>query len=128
MSGIDSESDLEQVAAYWEGMMFDPSEPRGKPAPAYRWRLEPNYRIDRIEDPCMDWSGWFQEEVQAFAEDGDPHRFDSMLDRPIQEEVILVEHEGRAWLWDGWHRTAASAHVGREHVPAIVGTLRTDRH
>lgn len=59
-----------------------------------------------------------------WADEGDPERFDCILQEPIQEPVVVaVEVNGRAYLWDGNHRVGGSLLTGRKTVPAIVGSL-----
>lgn len=86
------------------------------------WRFEERYPLSRLGDP-EEWREWFEGEVEAWSEEGQPGRYDDMLDRPIEEPVIVFE-EPRPELWDGNHRTGASFAAGRRTIPAIVGRRR----
>lgn len=114
--------ELESAAAAEYGALQMPDDPRGQPAHTYSWRYVDEFPIALIDEASFNWRGWFEDEVRMWADEGQPHRYDELVEGPILEAVVLVEYAGRAWLWDGCHRTAASVVAGRDYVPAIVGT------
>lgn len=65
-------------------------------------------------------SAWLQAEVRMDIEDEMHRGWADLLDEPIQEEVTIFIREGRAYIWDGWHRTAASMATHRL-LKALVG-------
>lgn len=115
-------NNLEKEAALWQGAMYDESHAAGKPAPAYNWHYIEAYPIDRITDKPTDWVEWLKEEQAMWAADGDPERYDGLLNEPIREAVCLIDIEGfGGYLWDGYHRTAATVTKGGKTIRAIVG-------
>jgi hypothetical protein len=115
--------DLEAYAAGWHGALFAPDDPRGLPADRYHWSYVPDLPLDLIEDPRSraDWVRFFDEEQSNHALDGRPGHYDGLLRGPILEPIVVVHHKERAWLWDGWHRTAACHVLGRTTIPAVCG-------
>jgi hypothetical protein len=100
----------------------DPPEAQ-HPAEAYYWTYDPAYPIAKINGGD-EWGEFLKSEMQMWAEDGDAHRYDDMLDRPIEEAIFIVEVNGVAWLWDGCHRTGATVLKGLPTIRAIVGRLK----
>ena len=63
---------------------------------------------------------WIQGEV-AMDRDDEMHRnWHLLLEEDIREEVVVFIFEDKAYVWDGWHRIAASIVKGVP-VKAIVG-------
>lgn len=86
------------------------------------YMVEPNGRpFDAVA-----WSAEYTAVKQAWAEQGEPDRFDDMegwwLSSPHEEPMILVEGaDGKIHKWDGFHRIGISMTHGATHVPAVVG-------
>lgn len=125
---------VEQWVREWQGNLvesssaayYDDQWPEGHPAagPASRfeWSDVASYPISKIQDRTREeWIAFMQEEIDMWAEDGDPDRYEDELRNDIREPVVLVEIDGRAYVWDGNHRIAACVMTGRDTVPAQVG-------
>lgn len=63
---------------------------------------------------------WFDEEIIMDREDDMNRQWDRLLVEDIVEEVVILIREGKAYIWDGWHRTAAAIIKGVP-IKAIVG-------
>lgn len=100
----------------------DPPE-AGLKADAYHWTYEPAYPVSKIHPGPEAWADWMKEEIKMWGEEGEPNRYGDMFDRPIEEPIIIIEVDGKAWLWDGCHRTGAAAMRKLPTLPAIVGRL-----
>lgn len=117
---------LETVAVQWQDQ-WETGHPAAGPASRFCWNLETSYPIDRIRDRTRtQWRVWMDREIRMWAREGDPERFDDELRNPIREPVVVVEMEGRAYVWDGNHRIGGSVVADRMVVPAIVGRPRMD--
>lgn len=120
-------AELEQAAYAYQGAMFEPGTPQGKPASAYVWRFEPAYPLAKWEnsvDSHANWRTWFADECKMWADEGQPDRYQDIVDEPIYEPVIAVEIDGIPYLWDGSHRVGGSVVAGHAALPAIIGTAR----
>lgn len=104
--------------------MYPRDDPRGRPAVDYDWTIVPDFSISSIASAPGDWAEWMREEISMWTQEGDPSRYDALLDRPVEEEVCLVEIDGKGYLWDGYHRTGSSVIRGVAGVPALVGRPR----
>jgi hypothetical protein len=91
------------------------------PKEAYHWTYEPNYPLDRLGDY---WEEWWEEELKMWADEGQPDRYDDELKNEIREPIIAVEVDGKGYIWDGCHRTAASIVTGRKTIPAFIGRIK----
>lgn len=114
---------LNSARAY-QGAIYDIGEPGGGKVEDFNWHVDPHYNINKKIDSLTPQQRveWMQAEIKAWADEGEPDRFDDMLDEPIVEEIIAVEEkDGATFLWDGNHRVGASLLTGRTTVPAIVG-------
>ena len=119
------EERLCRIAEGYQGAMFGPDDPRGQPADAYSWSFSENLCLADFLDSDEDWADAWRMELEIWKDEGQPDRYDDMMDgRPIQEAIIVVMHEGRPHLWDGWHRVAAMKSIRRATIPAIIGTLK----
>ena len=72
----------------------------------FRWTYQPAFPLDRISGSSQEWQSWYARELQMWAEEGTPERFDSLesweLSAPWEEPVIAVEgSDGQFYLWDG---------------------------
>lgn len=69
-----------------------------------------------------DWIRWFKEELEMDASDyGGTRGWADLLVEPIHEEIVVTLIDNKAYIWDGWHRAAASIASHRDTVPALVG-------
>jgi hypothetical protein len=88
----------------------------------YDWTYDPAYPVADIAGG--DWTEWMKDEMEMWAEEGEPTRYDDMFDRPIMDPIILVEINGVGWLWDGCHRVGAASMLGQTTLQAVVGRLK----
>lgn len=119
--------DLKAYAAAWYGALFSSDDPRGLSADRYEWSYVSDLPLDLIDEPRSrrDWVAFFDEEQALHASEGRLGHYDRLLSGPILEPIVVVQHAGRAWLWDGWHRTAACFVLDRATIPAVCGQIRT---
>lgn len=122
-----ADHELVVLASMWEYIMYGADEPMGRPAAEYGWEVV-DFPIADIASRPDDWKAWMQEENQNCVEYGDPDRYTGILTEDIREEVVLVLCEDEqgvtgGYLWDGYHRTAATVVKGGTTVRAIVGRL-----
>ncbi|WP_097052765.1 hypothetical protein [Thalassospira xiamenensis] len=73
-----------------------------------------------------DWSEWFREEREMWAEEGRPDYYDDIVEKEIAEPVVIVEIGEKSYIWDGNHRVGGSLSIGRVTIPAIVGTVKPE--
>lgn len=93
------------------------------------WEFQSHYPLSRLlHEGCFatreDAFAWLANEIRMFHDDGMPERADHyrrMLFEPIDEPIVVGEVDGKARIWDGWHR-AAVAIIRGEPIRAIVGT------
>lgn len=92
------------------------------------WSEVSEYPLERLfytELPDKDtWCQWLREELERLADDDMNHLVDeyrAMINEDIEEAIVIVEIDGKGYIWDGCHRTAASFAGGKSHIPAIVG-------
>jgi hypothetical protein len=113
-------------AAGWHGATFTPSEPQGQHPETFDWTYHPGFDLSLVgaEQNSCEWISFFEEEQDGRATCGQPGYYDDLLEGPIREPIVVVMIDGRAWIWDGWHRTAASHVLGRTTIPAICGVPR----
>lgn len=93
-----------------------------------RWHLDPAYPLEKFlcaEIPTSeDWTAWFHNEIAIFEADGMEEHADmyrAMLGANIEDEVIVLERDGKGYLWDGNHRAGSSFASNKTTIPAIVG-------
>ncbi len=97
-----------------------------------QWSYDPAFPLAEMVEPngrpfdAVAWSAEYTAVKQAWAEQGEPDRFDDMegwwLSSPHEEPMILVEGaDGKIHKWDGFHRIGISMTHGATHVPAVVG-------
>lgn len=85
--------------------------------------VQMNYPIERLihlMDTLEEWKVWFNDEVKGLSDIRGEDYFEDMLKNPIREPVYISEIDGKAYIWDGWHRVAASIKAGRLTLPAAV--------
>jgi hypothetical protein len=79
---------------------------------------------------CMadgDWAGWLNAEIEDAHEDRADDWPSVELGDDVREPIVVTDVEGRILIWDGWHRTAVAIVRGDRTIPAIVGTMPTER-
>jgi len=112
---------IEQVSLYDD--QWEDEHPAGQPAESFFWEELSSFPLTRFNEMgSAEWVKWFRTEQDIWTEDGQPDRYDDMLNEEIEIPVIAVELEnGDIHIWDGYHRIGASIVAGRESVPAIIG-------
>lgn len=121
INGSDSDKIANHARQYQD--QFEAGHVATGPASRFLWHYEPNYPLNRIAN-TLDAIELFQSDQQAWAEEGEPDRYDDLLHQPIRQPVIVVEIGGLTYIWDGNHRIAASLLTHRTIIPAYVGTIR----
>ena len=112
-----SRKDLEERAQQYADQ-FEAGHPAAGPASRFGWTLE-MITIDQITDaPDADW---MKAEIDMWAEEGEPDRFQDLLTEEIRSPVVAVAVEGGLFLWDGLHRIGALAMTGRKEIQAMIG-------
>lgn len=84
------------------------------------WHYDPAYDVTKLDcpPPAVGWDAWLKEEVEITT----PGWYSFVDGAPITECIVIFEHEGRGYVWDGWHRTAFARIKGIKTLRAIVGT------
>lgn len=88
------------------------------------WHQVTDYPLSRICDlPNQEWFEKEQKDHQwIIAEQGLSGNFyDDMLSLPIREPIIIYDNGKQGFIWDGWHRAAATNVKGSQTIQAIVG-------
>jgi hypothetical protein len=88
------------------------------------WQYAAEFELDKLAhlmNDASEWKAWFDAEL-AMDRDDELHRdWGRLLVEPIEEEVVVLVRNGKGYIWDGWHRVAASIVSGRKTIKAIVG-------
>jgi hypothetical protein len=87
------------------------------------WTYERDYPLHKIGGDRKEWKDWFKGEREDAAADGRRGYYDDMVGKnhEVHTAVVVHEHEGVGYLWDGNHRVGASHHNGKTTIPALVG-------
>lgn len=112
----------EYASGYMRGMGASSHPDAIHKEDAYNWRYVPDYPISNL-NPDVDKRAWMLEEIDMWADEGQPDRYHSEIHDPIEEPIIVVEIDGIGEIIDGWHRTGGSILGGRTTIPAVVGIL-----
>jgi hypothetical protein len=119
----DTPEELRGEAAGWLHANYIPGEPGYCWPNAAIWVYEPHYDVTKLLHLLPgQWLEWFRQEQVDAAADGRDGYYASMLDRPITEAIIVLERDGKGYIWDGWHRTGATITKRLATLRAIVGT------
>ncbi|WOB06453.1 LPD38 domain-containing protein [Piscinibacter gummiphilus] len=114
-------SDAAQFASMYADQYAD-GEPGHADPKGLQWLEVSDYPISRLRD-AVD-AEWFRAEQQMWADEGEPDRFDDMLNQPIANPVVLYDDGNGGWTWDGNHRIGAALTKGRATIRALVGVPR----
>lgn len=109
-----------QLRGYAEGEGMTRSGPMT--AADADWVFVPDFPLSEIMPLVGDqqaWAKWLEQEHKDGYEgvDGSVEPDDPII-------VAYDPSEGRASIWDGWHRTAGAVASGRTTIPAVVGRPR----
>jgi hypothetical protein len=117
-----SEAQLREDARSWRGNVYAEGTPGDCDPDEANWRYVENFPLSFLQHHGDDWQGWLEGEIRDFELAGDDRGYRAMLGEPIVEAIVVLMVDGKGYIWDGWHRTAASIVSGRTHIKAIVGT------
>jgi hypothetical protein len=88
------------------------------------WQYVDKFELEQLAHlmgDASEWKAWLDAEL-AMDRDDELHRdWDRLLVEPIEEEVVILVRDDKGYIWDGWHRVAASIVSGRTTIKAIVG-------
>lgn len=88
---------------------------------AAAWSREENFPVAALVHLMEDWTTWFQDELDMDRDDEMGRDWAALLTEDIRDEIFVLVRDGKGYIWDGWHRAAATIVSGREFIPAIVG-------
>lgn len=118
-----TEDVMQEVAA---GVVGDNSDG----SPAYfdpyegHWHYDPAFPLDAftwIMSPDK-WRAWIAEEIEEFTTDlGHDRGYTAMQTEEIIEPIVVSLYQGKAHIWDGFHRIGVSFAKGATTIKAIVG-------
>lgn len=123
---IDADAGWAQEAASYQGMTHNQGEPGYAESKELRWLEVSDYPISRLVDATD--AKWFKEEREMWAEEGQPERFDDMLDSEIHSPIIIFDDGHHGYIWDGYHRVGATVTRGVATIKAIVGVRADCEH
>lgn len=113
-----SKEDIEYASMYCHDQYII-GEPGFANPETLDWFIVPNYPIERLVDK-VDLE-WFTQERKMWLEEGQPERFNDMINNPIIEEIIIYDNGIQGYTWDGNHRVGATLYKGLTSIKAIVG-------
>ncbi len=120
---------LEAQARGYEGAI------QNERASDFDWKFVPDFPLEKVQFQPGDggttpegWADFLRDEIKMWdEEEGQPDRFNDLLEEPIREAIIVhLGEDGMGYLWDGCHRTGATATKGLPTIAAIVGTRKSD--
>lgn len=120
-----TEKDLKDEARMYVGNIYSPGEEGYCPVSKAQWSYQPEFSMNYLEH-LMDlgqaqWIEWFDDEHQMFSEDGREWVCNDMMSQDIVEPIVVILRDGKAYIWDGWHRTGATFKKNLTTIKAIVG-------
>ena len=105
-----------------ENNCHSPSDPAGGPAEKWNWEFQPGFPLEALcQHEWNRWIAWTKQEIQIWTDEGEPFRFQPLLENPIEEPVVIVWVKNKYHIWDGHHRIGCSIFAGRSSIPAIIG-------
>lgn len=116
-----SEAQLREDARCWHGSVYQKGELGDCDPDHASWEYTEQFSLTHLEHLGDDWASWLEDEIKMFEEDGNDRGYRKMLGEPIEEAIVVLMVGDKGYIWDGWHRTAASFASGRTHIKAIVG-------
>lgn len=125
-----SPEELEAIAAQYDDQWEPGTHGHGK-ATAFHWLRMPRFPVATLNE-LVNWQAFWDEEVRTWSDEGQPHRFDDMVEwwrggplgQPEGPPIVLVRSMGVYCIWDGMHRTAISCIHGLATIPAILGVRK----
>lgn len=115
-----SKLELANTALFWREDIWVEEKPISLDTNKIIWSFNPVYPLDKLGKK-EDWIEWFRKEQIMWSKEGQPNRYDNMLNTQIEEAIVVVEYDNNSYLWDGNHRTGASFLNNFKNIPTIVG-------
>lgn len=134
-----TQEQLSDYAQQDEGQSCGPNPRLG--VEDFTWQFHPRFPLDQLHgsqqvDTPETWTKWLQDEIDHFRygpEDGAKyygemeewwklavHQKD-LCDEPI---IAAEDHDGRIYVWGGYHRTAITHKLQVPYIPAVIGRLK----
>ena len=119
---------LAEYAARWQDQ-WRPGEPGYGTVDEFDWSYQAEFPLALLPGERQEWLQWWEDEIQIWAEEGEPDRFDGMIawwqGKPTNDPITVVQGtDGRWYPWDGMHRVGISYLLGMITTPAVVGVRR----
>lgn len=119
-----SQEELRLEAQLVVGENIDVDEPGYIDPELALWRFDKNFNVQRLL-PLMDtvdeFQSWWNDEVEILGDVKGECYFNDLLSNEIREPIIISIIDSRIFVWDGWHRIAASVITGKTTIPVIFG-------
>jgi hypothetical protein len=123
---LESSEQLRAIARDYVNAIYGPGDAGYIDPDEANWRKIDDYPLARFLHlmTAAEWVKWYKVEHReaVLMRNGRHESYDDMVASDIREEIIVYDDGRVGWLWDGWHRVAASFKKGARSVPAIVGT------
>lgn len=88
-----------------------------------KWTFEKeneNKMFISLMDNKNNWNEWFNNEIQLLKDIKGADYFYDLLENPIREPVLITIVNNKIYIWDGWHRIAASI-ISNKTLPVVFG-------
>jgi hypothetical protein len=85
------------------------------------WSQMDRFPLSMLTHLIDDWDQWFKGEIAMDETEQLGRGYAAMLGSEIEDEIVVLVRGGKGYIWDGWHRAAASIVSGKTHIKAIVG-------
>lgn len=87
------------------------------------WANVGKFDLAKIEPVHGDWAEWFGVEAAKAEEAGNDWSIRAIAEGSYADEpIIVLQRDGKAYIWDGEKRVGAALRRGEKTLPAIVGT------
>lgn len=85
------------------------------------WRTDLAFPITLISGLRADWIEWYIEECARLEADGKSDLVESLASGQIEKPIVVLNRDGKLFIWDGHRRIGSAMRNGNESIPAIVG-------
>jgi len=121
------QEELKRRAGFYSDQ-FSPGEDGYCDPESVTWSEVEDYPLEKllcVEMPSRErWTGWLKNEIEMFLKDGMDglaEIYRSMVNENIENHIVVIEINGKGYIWDGNHRVAASFAGGKSTIRALVG-------
>lgn len=117
-----SQKELRAIARAVQFDNHGPGDPGYCPAQAAHWTVEavlPEQLENAFSTPDAA-RAWLASEIEMDRDEQLHRDWAQLLVEHIRDEPVVLLRDGQAYIWDGWHRTAALLATARP-VFALVG-------